>query len=179
VVDDFIRADSFSRNDTSFDLVESTTALACASGNVNLVVQLKREIGKLWEDISRSPYKEIFNPNVSGMYIWRCVQIQRKIDELLDSISNNPELSGRDSRIAVYGNRLIASMVFDSFGSSHFSNPNYDFSLLLQNADIRNKTDQYFQKLKEAVEEHYSTSIIPTLFKNLNKCRHLRELCDT
>jgi hypothetical protein len=42
-----MRADSVVRSEIAFDLVEATTALACASGTVRLPVQLKREIGKL------------------------------------------------------------------------------------------------------------------------------------
>ena len=49
-----VRSESATRTLNTFDLVEATTALACASGNVRLVVQLKREIGKLWEDVSIS-----------------------------------------------------------------------------------------------------------------------------
>ncbi len=56
-----IRSESVSRTDKSFGLGEATTALACASAKPSLFVQLKREIGKLWEDISKSPYKELFN----------------------------------------------------------------------------------------------------------------------
>ncbi len=52
------------RTANSFDLFEATTALACTSGKVRLVVQLKREIGKLWEDASKAPYKELFKPDV-------------------------------------------------------------------------------------------------------------------
>ena len=35
-------------------LTEATNALACAH-SVDLAVQAKREIGRLWEDVSRSP----------------------------------------------------------------------------------------------------------------------------
>jgi len=52
-----MRAESYTRSETAFDLVEGTTALACASGKIHLVVQLKREIGKLWEDIAKAPIR--------------------------------------------------------------------------------------------------------------------------
>ena len=69
-----IRSESLTRSETAFDLTESTTAAACASDRVHLVVQLKGEIGKLWENIEKAPYK-LFNSSVTGMYIWGCVQV--------------------------------------------------------------------------------------------------------
>ena len=82
-----IRSEATSRSDKSFDLIEATTSLACASDKPSLFVQLKREIGRLWEDISRAPYKELFNPSVNSFYIWRTVQAQRLIDKGIDGMS--------------------------------------------------------------------------------------------
>ncbi|EJL6412682.1 AIPR family protein, partial [Vibrio cholerae] len=59
-----VRTDAFKPSAKSFDLSEATIALACASNQVNLAVQAKREIGKFYENLSKAPYKSIFNPNV-------------------------------------------------------------------------------------------------------------------
>ena len=42
---------------TTFDLEEATVALACAHPDLAFSTQAKREIGRLWEDTSRAPYK--------------------------------------------------------------------------------------------------------------------------
>ncbi|MFS0576807.1 AIPR family protein [Sporosarcina sp. 179-K 3D1 HS] len=81
-----MRSETTTSEENAFDLVESTTALACASKSVSLVVQLKREIGRLWESIEKEPYTQLFNPGTSGLYVWRCVQIQRIIDKRLQFI---------------------------------------------------------------------------------------------
>src|SRR5262249_18592298 len=60
---------------TGFDFVEATVALACYHRDVGMAVQAKREIGRLWEDISRAPYKALFNASLSGRKLWRVVQI--------------------------------------------------------------------------------------------------------
>jgi hypothetical protein len=44
---------------SSCELLEVTTALACASGDPGLVVQLKSGIGRIFLDLTRSPYKAI------------------------------------------------------------------------------------------------------------------------
>jgi hypothetical protein len=77
-----LREETASRGPKAFDLVESTTAFACASGNVATVVQVKCEIGKLWENIDKIPYNELFNGSIPGMYVWRCVQAQRRLTSL-------------------------------------------------------------------------------------------------
>ena len=48
-----MRSETIVRGDSAFDLVEATTALACASKTVRLPVQLKREIGRLWDVLAR------------------------------------------------------------------------------------------------------------------------------
>jgi hypothetical protein len=119
-----VRSESFQPTEKSFDVVESTTALACASGKGHLVVQLKREIGKLWEDISTSPYKELFNPSISWLYIWRCIRIQRKIDAILEALRKK-ETHECEESILIHGNRLISSLVFSSLDpKKNFSEPN-------------------------------------------------------
>ena len=174
-----MRAETFAGSANAFDLVESTTSLACAHGKVNLVVQLKREIGKLWDDITKAPYKELFNHSISGMYVWRCVQVQRGIDETLEAISKDPAVLGRDYGVGVHGNRLIASMVFSELNPRRFNNPSFDFDNLIRGTEVAEQTCWCFQQLKAHVEEHYGNAIIPTLFKNQTKCKLPYELEDS
>lgn len=79
-----VRSDSFKPSKNSFDLQEATIALACASGQPNLAVQAKREIGKFYEDITRGIYKTLFNPNTSGIYVYNCIKINRLINEKIE-----------------------------------------------------------------------------------------------
>jgi hypothetical protein len=72
---------------SGFDLVDATIALACSNSRVELCVQAKREIGKLWDDIEKAPYKLLFNGSTQGPKLWRLVRIQRIVDEFLDNKS--------------------------------------------------------------------------------------------
>jgi hypothetical protein len=54
-----------------FVLTEATVALACASPDVALAVQAKREISKLWEDLAKAPYKQLFNSGVPAHLFWK------------------------------------------------------------------------------------------------------------
>jgi hypothetical protein len=141
-------------------------------------MQLKREISKLWENIEKAPYKELFNPTISGLYIWRCVQAQRKIDKALDGILKKlGAKSGREYGVAVHGNRLIAALVFAHLKPKQFANPQFQFDEATKDSLISEVTNTYYEKLRDALATHYPNAIVPTLFKNLTKCKHLAEVC--
>jgi len=113
------------------------------------------------------------------MYIWRCVQVQRKIDARLEAILKSLGVdSGRDSGIAVHRNRLIAMLVFRILDSKQFLNANYPFETSTSMSSISMSTEAYYGKLRDQVAIHYGNAIISRLFKNLSKCKHLVELLD-
>ncbi|MGR9117319.1 MAG: AIPR family protein [Gammaproteobacteria bacterium] len=168
-----IRSESVSRSDKSFDLVEATTSLACVSGKPSLFVQLKREIGKLWEDINRAPYKELFNPAVSSLFLWRSVQVQRLIDRSLDSMATFDALTGRDLALVVHGNRMIAAMVFRDLPTKRFGEPVFDIGAALADDQALNAVRTAYVRLKSELDATYPNAIIPTLFKNMTKCTEL------
>lgn len=168
-----IRSESVSRTDKSFDLVEATTSLACVSGKPSLFVQLKREVGKLWEDINRAPYKELFNPTISSLFLWRSVQLQRLIDRSLDSMTILDALAGRDLALVVHGNRMIAAMVFRALPTGRFGDPAFDLGAAFTDAQVLNAVRTAYERLKSELDATYPNAIIPTLFKNMTKCTEL------
>lgn len=83
---------------------EATVALACVRGDVRLAVQAKREVSRLWADIERAPYKQLFNPSTTSHVIWRSVQVLRCVDEAVQEVAS--EETGRKKSLATYLNRL-------------------------------------------------------------------------
>ena len=171
-----IRSETSILGEKAFDLVEATTALACASNKMHLVVQLKREIGKLWEDITKAPYKELFNPSINSLYVWRCVQAQRLIDKELEIMHKEDGLIGRDSGIAIHGNRFISAMVFRSLLAENFGNPSFEFDQVVNPKQIKTFVRLSYLGLSDAFDDLYSNAIIPTLFKNMSKCNEIYKL---
>lgn len=166
-----MRSESITHGERVLDLVDATTALACASKKVHLVVQLKREIGKLWEDITKAPYKELFNPQTPSIYVWNCVRTQKKIDTTLDILKRT--LGGRDYQIAVHGNRLISSLIFNAVDSERLKDPTFSFDTIITDDIISTHVQNYFRRMKREVEESYPNAIIQPLFKNLTKCKEI------
>jgi hypothetical protein len=167
-----MRTDSVIRSESACDLVEATTALACSSGTIRLPVQLKREIGKLWDDINKSPYKELFNASVPGLHVWRCIQIQRRKDKTIDSYARRTK-SWSSYGLTTHGNRIIAALVFESLPVKKLKEPIFDFETIVTDEQLTQLVDSRIFHLSTVLGTHYPNSIIPTLFKNLKKCEHI------
>lgn len=142
-----------------FDLTEATVALACTNPDISLAVQAKREIGKLWDDLSKAPYKQLFNGSVTGPVAWNAVQRLRVIDRHLQAESRTR--SGRDALVCIHGNRFIQWKAMQELCDA---GPTVDASAVVQNA---------VERTIEGVRNHYSDSYPASLFKNLAKCRIL------
>ena len=169
-----MRSDDLPRGGNVFDLQDSTTALACASGDIGLVVTLKSQIGKLWEDISKRPYVSLFNPSVSGLFVWRCIQSQRLIDESIDK-QRIRYRKPRESKILTYGNRLIAAIVFSKLPTNRFNDPAFDFENTINSLLVNTIVNTAVYAVVLHVQRFFSNAMIPTFFKNQTKCREVFE----
>ncbi|RED51775.1 AIPR family protein [Cohnella phaseoli] len=165
-----LRSEVLEKSESSFDLNESTTALACASDNVNTVVQLKSKISKLWDDLEKGYYKQIFNRAVTGHYTWRCVQVQRFVDDSLSRILIGVPKSGRDYGVAVHGNRIISMLVFKELDSNKLKDVSFNFNGVITKELIFDYTHKYYYEIKDVISEKYSQDTMAVLFKNRTKC---------
>lgn len=152
-----------------FDLTEATVALACSNRDLAHATQAKREIGKLWEDISRSPYKTLFNPTVSGLRLWRLVQVLRVIDSTLKDEFDLRE--GKEQMFTVHGNRFLAHQVFKRLPIEKIDDLALDMQYILDQAIIL--TRKSVSSLITATTELFPEAYLASLFKNLNRCRKL------
>ena len=151
---------------SGFDLVEATVALACAHADVSFAVLAKREIGKLWDDIEKAPYKALFNEGVSGPQLWRYVRILRIIELQLDSGKAD---GGRARLTAVHGNRLIAHIVFQTLDEEILHDP--EELSVAQMFQIQRVTQDAYQRAFDVLEARYPDSYPASLFKNMTKSK--------
>lgn len=161
------RTENLNKDEFSIDLQEATTALVCASGDIKLVVQLKREIGKLWENISKPPYTKIFNAGTNSVFLLHSVLIQREIDKAINKAVSVNELSGYDKAIYNYGNRLIAAKIFSEIPKKQIES---------QSFAVQSFSNEFLEKVKvihDAIQNHISTNytnaMLPPFFKNFTK----------
>jgi hypothetical protein len=148
-----------------FDLAEATVALACSSIDVTLAVQAKREIGKLWEDLSKAPYKQLFNSGVTGPMVWQAVQAMRIVDQALAATTST--YSGRENLICVHGNRFIqwaALRRLEYASSKPFSR---------SEGEVQAAVQATIERVIDLVKSDFADSYPASLFKNLAKCKAL------
>lgn len=169
-----LRNEDVVRGENSFDLQDSTIALACATGDVTLAVTLKSQIGRLWDDITKAPYKSLFNPSVSGMYVWRCVQTQRMIDKAIDFEARNYK-KPRQRKILIYGNRLISSIVFHKIGVGQFEGADFPFDSSITQEKVGAIVHDVIYQVIEYCQRFHPSAMIPNLFKNQARCRPMHE----
>ncbi len=157
-----------------FDLTEATVVLASAHSELSYAMQAKKGIGVLWEDVTKAPYRALFNPNVSSTRLWRLVQMHRAVD--IELKNQQGSYHGRDAMLPVHGNRFLARQVFRHLDLSGLDDPNLDINEILK--AIPNITAKAVELAIKAVNEKYSESYLANIFKNNNKCSCIEAYID-
>lgn len=156
--------------DKGCEFGEAAVALACAQ-SAGLATQAKREVSRLWDDTTKSPYRALFNAKTNHLRVWRSVQILRAVDHELERLRG--DLDNRTKGYAVHGNRLIAHIVFTQLDLSRIETPATDWAPTLLRAT--KLTAQVLDTLKDEGEAEYS-GYTASLFKNTTKTDRLAAL---
>lgn len=152
---------------------EATIALACAANDISLTVQAKREVGKLWEDVTKSPYKLLFNGSLSAVRMWRLVELFREVESSLKKEQSSRQ--GRDRMILVHGNRFILHHVYRLLDLRRLDELNSDATELL--SSVPKITRKCTAELIKQVQTDYSFAYTNSRFKNATKCKRISEAC--
>jgi hypothetical protein len=151
-------------------LDEAAVALACAAQDVSLAVQAKREVGMLYEDITKPPYTAIFNPSTTAKALWRAVTVLRLCETQLRV--EQEQCTGKERLIAIHGNRFVLHIVFDVLRTK-WPHGLTDESELAP--AVASTVSESLAKTIQKVVEHYSGAYPASLFKNASKCRDLKK----
>ena len=169
------RSDDFSPTSNSCDLIEVTTALACASSDPSHSVAAKTGIGRFFNDLSKAPYKAIFNPQTSGAQSFNAVRILRAVDDwIAEKKSQSDRRSGYSWGLLVHGNRAIAASVFDKMGKAILNQP---ISSLDQNYELSVKRvcEQVYPVMLEYLEDAFPNKALAVLFKGPSNCKAIHD----
>jgi AIPR protein len=159
-------------NALSCTIVDATVALACASSDLSLAVQAKREVGRLWQDIEKEPYTRLFNDRTTAIELWRAVQIMRAVEAALGTVP--PPSSPRASLAAIHGNRLVLHRVFLDPRICKFRQPREDIDAILE--IVPEVTDSVIKGICTILDRDYPNAYLASLFKNHEKCDHVAGL---
>lgn len=160
-------------DDNNFLLEEVGYSLASLFDNVDYSTMVKKESGKLWEDVTQQPYTDLFNQNTSAQKIIKALKIYRYVSSKMDEMAW--ETDGRERSIYRYGNSFVAHIICQKMNRGIWAEgyPNFDD---FYNNTLPTLADNYIAQLKNAIETHYSDSMIVYVLRNYNKCRHLKTL---
>lgn len=152
-------------------LEEGTVAIACSMKSTTYAVTAKREIGRLWDDISKPPYKELFNEELKVHKLWRCIKIYRAVSKYLNELKLTK--TGRERGICTYGNYFILNTVINEIPVDLLMNPTADFESYYNN-HLQSLIQERTNRTIEVTETNYPSALIHQLFRNYTKCSDLK-----
>lgn len=172
----FLRSGDFAPSVSSCELIEVTTALACASGDPMLAVQVKTGIGRFFNDLKKPPYVALFNSSLSGARAFNATVVQREIDAWIDKKKGAiGKKSGFSWGLLIHGNRILSSAVFNMLGQAALSQPISEFRSKVQSLPIDAHCETVYSKMLVSLETHYPGKFLAVLFKNPSMSKQVFE----
>jgi hypothetical protein len=153
--------------DAGCTLDEASVALACEASDITLCVQAKREVGMLYEDITKAPYTVIFNRGTTARALWRAVTVLRLVESALKS--EQKTRAGKEQLIAIHGNRFVLHLVFQKLANPASANGEVE----LDAVEVHSLTFDMLSATIDTVLAHYQSAYPANLFKNASRCRDL------
>ncbi|ROR91815.1 AIPR family protein [Nocardioides aurantiacus] len=116
--------------DFAFDLEEATRALSCWSGVAN-ATRAKREIGRMWADLSASPYLELFPRDLNAAIMYNSVRFWRSFRDSYNSAGREREHRAKN---IVKNSEFMASALFMQWArgnAAEFTNIDWDVAAFM------------------------------------------------
>lgn len=163
----YIRGSDETPSKNSCTLTEVTIALACSTGDSNLAVQVKTGTGRFFSDLTKAPYKTIFNPMTSGAFAFNATLLMREIDKWIKSeIERLPKKNGPKYGILIHGNRIIAAATISKFGRTRLDKPISDFTTALSPNEIEEICLAVYERMQREVQDSFPNKFLGVLFKS-------------
>ena len=166
--------DTPSSDDYNFTFDEAAVALAASQTEVTLSVLAKREVGKLWESLTSSPYIDLFNDELTPTRLKHILIIYRSIKKELERL-NDEQTEARKKRILKLGNIFITHLVMQKIKRADLENKSLKIEKYI-NETVIPLVRFYSEKTIDTVNARYTNSNIPQLFRNYTKCRDIKSI---
>lgn len=151
-----------------FEFIEAVTSLACASDEMSYVALSKGYVSGLYVDITAAPYKALFNAATSSKGLWSLVQLIRRIDKTIKTLSD--QSSPTERGIVVHGNRFIMHCILHRIQKMRGLWVNEEIS----DQAIEESVKHVLAGVLRVIEEEYTDAYLAPLFKNVKKCTNVR-----
>lgn len=152
-------------------LEDAAIALACSNPDVELAVIAKSAIGRIWDTTTSGSYTRIFNTSVTGIDLWRLVQMLKASEAAIQEWKLSRQ--GRELQFANYMNRLIEHCLYMKH-SEKADNLGKDANNSL--VYIRSQALDVCSALYTLAEKAFPGCYYASLSKNISRCRQLSKL---
>ena len=159
-------------DETNYLLEEVAYSLACLFENVDYSTIVKKESGRLWDDVTSKPYTDLFHEHLSAQKIIKAVKIYRFITNLMKELAIESE--GRERSINKYGNAIVSHLVFQQIPKNLMAENYSDFDAYYNN-ELQKLAGEVIDCLHTQIETFYFDSMIVYVLRNYSKCRLLKE----
>ena len=147
-----------------FTLRDATRALAAAHVHPKYAFEAQRAISALWE--KQEFYRELFNEKLTGLELWRIVQLERAVQRELTQ-----RIDDRTRVLVEEGNLIVAHLVFRDLPRGALDDVDFDFETTL--ASISEFTDIACGTILSVAEEVFAEVDFSALLKYEKKCEEL------
>jgi len=162
--------EDLANNESVFDLAYVTQAIIADTTDINLIAIAKREIGKVWDDINKAPYKRIFNPTNNPYYVKNILLLF----EVIQNIIKNCALDDRRKiQYTVHGNIFIAAQCLSRLQKAKIREEAFD--LTESRKQLERIVPTIFSAVVELFEAEYPGAYLAHLFRNRSKLQELHE----
>lgn len=161
--------DTAAASDAMCTMEEAAIALACSHQDVALSVTVKAKSGSVWENLDspKSIYKRLFRDALTGVTLWRQIQLLRSIDDVL-RYEQKTRKDNRERMIAVHGNRFVAHEVYRRLDMATTLDAECDLDALKKEAG--RIVPMLLPLIAKTVQSEFPTAYLQSLFKNATKC---------
>jgi len=153
---------------------EATIALACGWTDIRYAHIAKDKIGKLWGDVNKPPYTDIFNSSIKVKKIWRMIKIMRAVNNKLLQILQSDAIDEARRATCIHGNKFILHMVFQYVGQKNLFLEETKFDDYLTD-ELPSIIDRVIEKTGEVITLEYPTKIVYQFFRNLENYNNLKQ----
>lgn len=165
----YLRSDEFSPSANTCDVLEVTSALACATGKPAMAVQVKTGLGRFYNDLTKPPYTTIFNPGTSGARAFNAAISLRAIDDWIEKAKRQlPKKSGPRHGVLVHGNRMLASLAFATRLGTYVDKTISEFREMspVTGPSFAELMEALVQQAQNVLQSDYDGRHLAILFKN-------------
>lgn len=164
--------EKLSEGETGCTFEEAAVSLATVH-SVDLATQAKRESGKLWENVNRNPYLQVFPSDLSALRLRRAFEYVGGIEKKL--VDLRPNLDSRTKAYSKHGNRFVEYVLstLNDFASHAEKDDDTEWSEWLETANSQVK--DLVQTVQSVGDREYG-GYPAALFKNKKKTQKLEQL---